>query len=297
MSKFLSKLQYKHYEAGEFADEQERTEEEIVKLVKDFPWVEQCSGTPVGPTSPSVTIENSLGVYLKIAHSYGGKFILYLFDERETFYKKIVLTLDDCCTAVHEFCTDTIDLSTFHHESLFQGKRHFETKDFTFHVTRGMLFSIILSFFPAVVLLALLILMAFNFTGMINGGGKGMYFLLPVVLGAFLFSSYVSGRALSLYYNHFNYSLFQFITISKGKNEFVFGTEEHHEVYLKDELTLVKIYRNPQTRSPMYGIEVYELLFKNGNTVKISSLLLKQAASRFPTVQFVWVNSSYPKIY
>jgi hypothetical protein len=57
MAEFISKLQYKTYEKGEFSDEKARSLEETIQLIKNFPWEEQRGGD-VQLTGPSVTIQN-----------------------------------------------------------------------------------------------------------------------------------------------------------------------------------------------------------------------------------------------
>jgi hypothetical protein len=76
MPEFISKIQYKTYEKGEFSDEKVRNVEETLSLIKEFPWNEQ-RGVDVQPTGPSVTIQDEYVNYLKVGLYFNGKFCLY----------------------------------------------------------------------------------------------------------------------------------------------------------------------------------------------------------------------------
>ena len=69
MPDFISKLQYKNYEKGEFSDEKVRGLDETIQLIKNFPWTKQ-RGVDVQLTGPSVTIQNEYAEYLKTRASF-----------------------------------------------------------------------------------------------------------------------------------------------------------------------------------------------------------------------------------
>ena len=54
MPEFISKLQHKTYEKGEFSDEKVRSLDETIKLIKTFPWDAERTLTDVQLTGSSV---------------------------------------------------------------------------------------------------------------------------------------------------------------------------------------------------------------------------------------------------
>jgi lipase chaperone LimK len=55
MPEFISKVQHKTYEKGEFSDEKVRTLQETIELIKAFPYDDERALTSVELTGPSVT--------------------------------------------------------------------------------------------------------------------------------------------------------------------------------------------------------------------------------------------------
>ena len=136
MTALTSKIQYRNFEEGEFTEEQERTFEETIQLIENFPWQQQREHFVVGLTAPSITIKNKEGDYLKLLLYYNQKFILHFFDSNHDHYTKNFLYLKDAYNDIHDFCTTSIN----RHEFKFEGrnahiKKHFANKDFTYKLT------------------------------------------------------------------------------------------------------------------------------------------------------------------
>ncbi len=294
MKLFRSKLQYKNYEPGEFSDEKERSTDEIFLLIRDFPWAEQCHLVAIGLTAPSVTIEREDGSFLKISHSYYGKFSIYWLQSSGPCLKKVVPYLGDAIKEVSEFCSDTLSENSFEQEHGFHLQRHFYTKDFTNHVSKGALFPIVIySIFPFLMMVPLGII-AFNWQTLSISGNKFSILLLIAYIGATTVTIYLGIMAWRLFHNHYSYSLGQFIEISRGKDEFTFGTDNEYQVYLKSQIKLVKAYSNTQSRNPWGHIKHYEINFLDGTQLNISSLLLKNAILGDAPIE--WVSKFYPRI-
>jgi hypothetical protein len=77
MPAFISKVQHKTYEKGEFTDEKERSLAETISLINDFPWDKERPLTDIQLTGPSVTICDEDVNYLKVGLYFNGKYCLY----------------------------------------------------------------------------------------------------------------------------------------------------------------------------------------------------------------------------
>ena len=296
MPSFTSKLQYKNYEQGEFIDEAERTPDEIADIIHSYPWAKECHNVPVGLTAPSITIQDEQGAYLKVSHSYNGKFSLYLLDANGACSKKVVNDLDYAGTAAIDFCNGTLSEDGFTSDITFQARKYFITKDFRFHVAKGAMFPIIIyTIVPTMVITSVAVFMLL-FQKNLTTQNQLIITLKVVLCTMSLLLGYITITAWRLYFNHYNYSRDQFIEISAGRNEFMFGTDNNYKVYKKDEITHITVYRNTQSRNPSSHIELLELTFNDGSQVNISSLLLKHAYTKFPGVKMDWVSRFFPKI-
>ena len=66
MTNLVSKMQYKNFEAGEFIEEKERSFDETIELIGNFPWEAQREKIVIELTNPSVTMEGKNNDYLKL---------------------------------------------------------------------------------------------------------------------------------------------------------------------------------------------------------------------------------------
>ncbi|SHM91222.1 hypothetical protein [Mucilaginibacter sp. OK098] len=134
MPEFISKLQYKTCEDGEYYEEKSRTLDETITLIKEFPWVRE-QYADVELTGPSVTILDSQGNYLKAGIYFGGRFSLYYLDTKNHFYELKQINIDKVYNAVIELFNGQIDLQSFKKHSLEFGKKnYFLTKNFEYGI-------------------------------------------------------------------------------------------------------------------------------------------------------------------
>ena len=297
MDKLLCKLQYKNYEPGEFIAEELRSLEDIKQLITTFPWEEQRHFTPVGPTGPSITIEDKSGNYLKFGHSYYEKYCLYMLTSEGKFYKKVVPLIVDGIQLLTSFFNGEDIHGEMEDEFTLQPQRHFITKEFRYNAAyKGMFFSFCCYSLLPLVLLAMNLLLIFG-ANQANTNKDvpmvGIEILCTIVDAVLIFFTVTAWR---LFFNHYHIARNQFIVISKGRNEFIFGTEDNHKTYLKNEISTFKEYRNTQSRSPWARLNYTEITFDDGEQIKISSLLLKYGYAKFPDVKCELVSKFYPEI-
>ena len=292
---FLSKLQYRNYEQGEFTDSAERTPDEIADMIRSYPWATEGHLAPVGLQGPSITVQNGDAVYIKVSHYYNGKYCLYLL-QNGSCSKKIVADIEEAIMAVRTFCSGSLEASEFTTDITFHPVRYFVTKDFRYRAGKGAMFPILVYTIIPTILISTLAAIALMFAHdvILHSWLPALLIMVHCSLSVFLW--YTTVMSWRLYFNHYEYSKDQFIEISAGRNEFIFGTEEHQLTFKKDELERITVYRNTQRKNPSSYIELFELTFKDGTQISISSLLLKNAYTKFPGVKMDWVSRYFPKI-
>ncbi len=297
MDQLQSKLQYRNFEPGEFTASEQRSLDSVTRLIKDFPWEQQRHFTPVGPTCPSVTIEDKAGNYLKFGHHYYEKYCLYLLTTEGKLLKKVVPTLEEGIVIVTAFYKGENIADGFEHEFALHAWRHFADKDFKSGIAyHGMLFSIGLYSLAPLLFLALLLFLIL--VGNKENTNKDVPLIsveiLCLSIDAVLF--FFAIMAWRIFLNHYKIAKNQIIVISKGHNEFVFGTEAEPKTYLKDKIVSLKEYRNSESRNPWYGLYFTEITFDNGEQIKISSLLMKNGYAKFPDVKCEMVSKFLPEM-
>ena len=138
MPEFISKLQHKTYEKGEFSDEKVRSLDETIKLIKTFPWDAERTLTDVQLTGPSVTIRDEDINYLKVGLYFNGKYCLYYLDSDNHLYEYHAPDIDDACIKVADFFNASLDLQKFEKHFLNVGnKAYFDTNYFEYRESRG----------------------------------------------------------------------------------------------------------------------------------------------------------------
>ncbi len=295
MDKLISRLQFKNFEPGEFCDVQERTLEEVIFLIRNFPWAEQRHFTPVGPTCPSIMIEDTAGNYLKLGHHYYDKYCFYLYTADGTFLKKVVASLDEAVKIVSDFYNGADIKDEFESEYILHAQRHFIEKDFTVYPNSiGVLFSLwFFMFFPVALLLGSILFAWGTMSGQVKGNDLILSGLLIIADLVFFTVAFISWR---LYFNHAHNCKGKFLKLSKGHNEFVYGTTADNKTYLKDQIVLLREYRTTWTKAPYSSLNYVEINFDNGEQIKLSSLLLKNGYTKFPNVKWEVVTKLLPSI-
>lgn len=258
MSEFISKLQYKTSEDGEFYDEKPRNFDETLQLIKDFPWdVERYAEIDI--TGPSVTIEDENGNFLKMGIYYGGWYSLYYLDTKNNFHERLHIDVDEALHTIGEFFEGEINLQEFKKQQFgYLKRKYFKTSKLEYRVT-------CLGFILLYIFWWLYFLIFFSICILV---------LQPVpVLITLLTSGVFLMYLISPFYRHRS----EYIQISRGNNVFYFGkNNEDVRAYNKKDIEKVLFYRPQNSRSPNM-IEVIEVVFKDGSLIRFSNLLISQS--------------------
>lgn len=265
----ISKIQYKDSEKGEFHNISGRSLPDTKALIKTYPWSTERHLAPVELTCPSVTIEHPAGTCLKVGHYFSSKFCLYFLDANNSVYFHVADTLDDVCSWVRKY---------FDQEGILQGLQkysltmnpaaHFRTNTFEYSVTtkrKRKFFA--LPLIMTHILLGLLILALLQDQPAKNLLAAAMVLLFTALLWAPL---------LYLYFDYVAVDRHQYLKISRGHDEFVFGTSDKRKTYRKQDISSVESYRTSATRSPWNACRVYIIRLKDGEELLFTSLLISE---------------------
>ena len=275
MPDFISKLQHKTYEKGEFSDEKVRTLAETIELIKTFPWDEERPLTSVELTGPSVTIRDEDINWLKVGLYFNGKFCLYYLDNNNHLYEYHAPTMDNACNIVTNFFNQQLDLQQFEKHFFNIGNQaHFDTKYFVYRVTFAKVL-MLMSLMLFVGITTLLLNTALFWNGIESGDSivKILYIFVPI---ASIFFYVVFFRMISHAIKNRN----NYIQISKGNPIFHFGYDQNSiQTYHKDDVKEVLVYDNRGGRNPN-SIVVFEIYFKYDLVLKFSNILISNHAFR-----------------
>lgn len=278
MADFISKLQYKICEKGEFFDEQPRDLEETLALIKAFPW-DQQRGTDIQLSGPGIVIAGPNGDYLKVALYFNGKFSAYYMDPENHLYEYHTADLNEECRQVKEFFDGSLNLEGFDKHFFNIGNRaHFTTQTFEYGVGNWQ---------TVITLSILLIISVLIITAMLSARET-----FGIVIGTIMLLMILTFTLLS-----FLSFVGVYIKISKGHDEFLFGLDKKHiYTYNKQDVKEVIVYEN---RSSGRGISldrpVNEIVFKDGTILKVPGVVLSslRLSSKFreDMVRIEWVSS------
>ncbi len=291
----LSKVQYKNYETGEFTDIRERSVSEIINLVNNYPWLQQCHLVAVSLTAPSVSIERGDNAILKISHYYHDKFSIYLLNSDGKSLKTHVEHLEDCTAVITQFCENTLDETTFETNHVYHAERHFITAQFIYRVKTG-------SFTASLALFSILPVAATFLTALVLSAGfqegKKPAMIFAMVLSAVTSSAlaFMVIKGWMIYFNHLNYAKDQFLELSKGKDEFTFGTNNVNKTYNKQDIDHINIYRTKSSKQIWSRLNITEIVFKNGEQIKISGLIIEYAYSKIPDAHCLFIDKLFTNI-
>jgi len=263
MIQFTSKVQHNTYEKGEFTDEQPRTLEETIQLIKSFPWDNERTLTDIQLTGPSVTIINDSLDYLKIGLFFNSKYCLYYLDSDNHLYEYHATTIEDACSLVSDFFQNTLDLNTFEKHFLSIGSRaHFETNYFEYREKplRVLLLTIFLIFYSAIFFI-------WTIAAVKSNAGALMVFL-PLIFGGVMYA--ILGK---IFYNAYvNRNCY--LQISKGSNTFTFGYNGNDlKTYNKADVVEIVSYENRGSRNPNF-VSAFQINFKDSTFIKFTNMLI-----------------------
>jgi hypothetical protein len=261
MPQFISKLQHKYYEKGEYSDEQIRTLQDTLQLIKDFPW-DRERGVDVQLTSPSVVIQDENTNYLKVAIYYNSKYCLYYFDRDHHLYEFHTPDLKDVYELVTGFFNEQIDLQKFEKHTLNIGThKHFESMAFDYTISHSKFYFQLMLMLPAVAF------MLISASLSAKGAIRYDYAFLGFAMISGLLFFYLVSLMIKVYVKSKNL----YLSISCGNDVFKFGNGETITEYNKTDIDKVIIYGKPGSTSVLTIIEIN---FKDGSQIKFPSLLI-----------------------
>jgi hypothetical protein len=283
MRRLISKIQYKTFEQGEFVSEQERTCEEVIQLIKDFPWAEQRKGIGITLTTPSVTIQNEKGQFLKFAPYFKGKYVLYFLDYFNTLYKLSYVRMEDHFPQIEAFFSDEgIDISAFKKENNWQqAQKNFISQSFHYFVTAGQANLFFKSTSGVNVIFSLIFL-----AWLLFGKTKPPIEVIVVLLMVLFFLG--GPLQLMIVNNYYRYARNKVLIMSRGNSSFYFGDVGNPVMYKKEDISIVYSRSLSGTYSDgNANFVVIEIVFKNGTSIKIPNILIEEhllinKLSRYP---------------
>ncbi len=285
MPEFISKLQHKNHEKGEFSDEKTRTLEETVELIKNFPW-DQERGVDIQLTGPSVTIKDENGNYLKIALFFNGKFCLYYLDNDNHLYEYHTPDLDDADNVVSDFFNGQIELQKFEKHLFSVGnKSHFETAKFEYRISS---------------MLCLLYLLLMTSLSIAMIGGTFAFFLVkgfPFLMLFFcLFFDAFILQGFYFFIKTFIKSKNICLTVSSGADNFQFENDGESINYNKKDISAINIFGQAGRSSRV--VDLMEIIFKDGTSITISGLIMDQYTfiQKFPGIEIDFSNNYFKRI-
>jgi hypothetical protein len=287
----ISKVQYKTCEKGEFHDIAARSFEQTRALLFDFPWDDERHMTSVELTCPSISVEHPEGTYLKVGPYFSGKFVLYYLNSRKKVYFKAVNTLDEAADAIEQFFKQYGILGEYaKYGFVVNPSKHFITNTFEYTVDRQAT----RTFFRAPVFTATVCLIMW--VGMFFGSNGGWNLGFPIAMLLIIFTMFAPHTY--LYFNYRWSDEDQYLQISKGCDHFSFGTLNTPRVYKKHDVDRIIIFGNQNRRNPWESAKVFQVIFKNGEQIQFTSLLISASKLRmkFEEHPFEEVDKFFPAL-
>lgn len=233
----ISKIQYQHSEPGEFIDKKDRTFEETTALIEEYPWEEQREHMPVGIGGSSVTIEDGLGEYLKLAPYFHGKFVLYYLDAAGHLYTKSFPDYQGSFPFIQAFFEHRLDTADFQLERFWMQGKAIHFKDMDFHFTpkkAGILLTMTLigAYCAAMIsiLVTLLFMVPLNIPGLV---------IIPAIFG--LFVLFIAGK-FAMFINYYRVAHDKMLILSRGNDLFYYGVIGHLQEFNKKEILGIVTY-------------------------------------------------------
>ncbi len=264
--KLTSKLQYKRSEKGEFHDIAERSLDETIALILNYPWDTERSLASVELTCPSVTIEHPSGTYLKIGPYFSGKYSLYYLNSKKRIYLKPATTLEEACEWVKTYFEQKGELKGFENYGFtLNPAKHFITNPFVYQVNTAASFRL-LNFF--LIMIGTVVFMSF-----LKYLDHPDEFKLSTLIYVLFFSTLIYSPVFYLYFNYLDADRNNYLQISKGHDDFTFGTLSTQKTYSKQNIASIISYGAHYRRSLWGECEVFIITFNNGEQIKFTSLL------------------------
>jgi hypothetical protein len=300
-NQLLVKVQFKNFEPGEFTDARDRSYEETVRLIEDFPWEQQRDHLQVGPTNPSVTVEGEHHNFIKLALYYHDSFILYYLDDSGHLYTKSFPQLQFAYPFLHSFFADSLlDTSEFELQHLWLGGKsiHFLDKDFRYSMNKSKM--ILLTSLMGIYGLVVLITTIGAFANLQNNAVIALFAFLAliVVLGGLIMTQLI---------NHLRAVKGKELILSKGSEIFYYGKAGQPRQWDKKRIIAITDFsasKNNSTYGNSYGkvvrIDIRETDAPTGRicSIYIPSILIAdyQLLAKFPGIIPIYVSKAFPFI-
>lgn len=291
MTPLISKVQYKRSEKGEFHNIAQRSLDDTILLVLNYPWDIERSLATIQLSCPSVTIEHPIGSYLKIGPYFSGKFSLYFLDINNKVYLKVVDTLEETCGWIKLYFEQQGKLQGFEKYGFtINPSSHFQTNFFEYTIDTKA----IVAFFKFPVYMVPLVLLLFWLKYLERPEG----FNLIGILFILLFFLFISSPLIYFFFNYLSVDKNHYIQISKGHDEFVFGPIDNKKIYNKQDIAEINAYGVRNSRSLWSECEVFTITFKNGEQIRFTSLLISgdKVRQKFADYQIIDNKRFFPTI-
>ncbi|RFZ85334.1 hypothetical protein DYU05_06980 [Mucilaginibacter terrenus] len=271
MPNFTSKLQYQICEDGEYYDEIERSLEETLALIHNYPWYEQRTAE-VDITGPSVTIFDQRKNILKVGKHYGDTFHLYYLSYKNELFERYSINIDDVEDTVKEFFNGQVQLHKLKKQRTWFSQRHyFATKGVNYTV--NPLKAFLHNFWICITAIPLTILIIPDLLK--RSLDDILLFGIPLLL--------IMAIPLYCFLKLLRYSS-QHLHISRANNEFTFGnSRDVTTTYNKTDITKVIVTKSMNEKEPI-SIRFIEVVFKDKTSIQFPNLLItdEKLAQKFP---------------
>lgn len=291
MKVLVSKVQYKRSEKGEFHDIQKRNLNETIDLLLNYPWDTERKLASIELSCPGITIEHQNKTYLKIGPYFSGKFSIYYLDYSKTVRLKIINHLNDAImwiTAYFEQDGKLIGLDKY--GFVFNAITHFRTNPFIYVINTKAT----IKFFQFPITIMVIIF----FIGVLKYLEQPESFSLKFIGIMAIFVFVLSAPLIFFFFNYLSADKNFYLKLSRGHNEFIYGTNDNKKVYDKKGISQIIAYGLPNTRSLWRECEIFIITFKDGEQIKFTSLLINGSTFRekFPENQIKEQRKAFPKI-
>ena len=279
MPEFISKLQHKNYEKGEFSDKKVRSLNETLELIKTFPWDAERTLTDVQLTGPSVTIRDEDINYLKVGLYFNGKFCLYYLDRDNHLYEYHAPNINDACKIVADFFAGQLDLGEFEKKFISVGPaKHFEDASFNYTVKPTGFFARLVFAIILALLELLIVVMMFK----VKPPVFIWFTLVPFALFVSVLVFYSAYLQLKYYLKAKDFTL----TLSTGNDIFQFGNIDSPADYNKADIDVINIYGNTGSKGS-HVLDIMEIVFTDKSKIEIPGILIEPFTfrSKFPVTR------------
>lgn len=268
VTQLLSKTQYKRSEKGEFHEIAYRSLDETISLIHNYPWDTERSLASVELTCPSITIEHPKKTYLKIGPYFSGKYCLYYLGTNNQVKFKTVNTIQNACEWVKIYFQQQGKLEGFKNYSFtIRPASHFVTNSFEYTTNTNA----VIRFFILPIILLLITTGIIGLIFICRPDASGIFSLMGLMLAFFCVSF---SPMIYLYFNYSSADKDYYLRISRGHEEFTYGTKDNRKSYNKQTIARIETYKNTSPRNPWGECQVYTITFKDGEQICFTSLLI-----------------------